>query len=64
MNTIEAIKKEYHAEHISLNRFLKKPYMMAQLGIPEGLKPLLCASFGYAVKEEPAKEHKISVNRV
>jgi hypothetical protein len=32
--------------------------MMAQLGIPEGLKPLLCASFGYAVKEEPAKEHK------
>ena len=38
--------------------------MMAQLGIAEGLKPLLCASFGYAVKEEPAKEHKISVNRV
>ena len=38
--------------------------MMAQLGIPVGLKPLLCASFGYAVKDEPAKEHRITVNRV
>lgn len=42
----------------------QKADMMTQLGIPEGLKPLLCASFGFAVKEEPAKDHKISVNRV
>lgn len=34
------------------------------LGIPENCKPLLCASFGYAVSEEPAKEHVISVNRI
>lgn len=38
--------------------------MMTQLGIPEGLKPLLCASFGYAVTDTPAKEHIITVNRV
>ena len=38
--------------------------MMTQLGITEGLKPLLCASFGYAVTDTPAKEHIISVNRV
>ena len=35
-----------------------------RLGIPEGFNPLLCASFGRAVNEEPAKEHMISVNRV
>ncbi len=38
--------------------------LMKQLGIPEGQKPLLCASFGYAVTEEPAKDHVITVNRV
>ena len=41
------------------NEELKK-----QLGIPEGFKPLLCASFGYAAKEEPAKTHHIEVTRV
>lgn len=38
--------------------------MVAQLGIPECLKLLLCASFGYSVKEVLAKEYKISDNRV
>lgn len=38
--------------------------MMKQLGIPEGLKPLLCASFGYAVTDTPAKYHVITVNRI
>ena len=38
--------------------------LMKQLGIPEGFKPALCASFGYAVSEEPAKQHQISVNRI
>ena len=38
--------------------------MMKQLGIPEGLKPLLCASFGYAVTDTPAKYHVIKVNRI
>jgi nitroreductase len=33
------------------------------LGIPEGFKPLLCASFGDAANEENAKKHAISVNR-
>lgn len=42
----------------------KNADIIAKLGIHDGLKPLLCASFGYGVKEEPAKEHKISVNRV
>lgn len=35
-----------------------------QLGIPNGYTPLLCASFGYAVNAEPAKNHTISVNRI
>ena len=35
-----------------------------QLGIPDGFKPLLCASFGHAANEEPAKQHTISMNRV
>ncbi len=34
------------------------------LGIPEGFKPLLCASFGYAEKEEAAKTHHIAVTRI
>ena len=33
------------------------------LGIPDGFKPLLCASFGYAAKEELAKKHVITVNK-
>ena len=35
-----------------------------QLRISEEFTPLLCVSFGYAVKEEPAKTHTITVNRV
>ena len=38
--------------------------IMTQLGIPEGLKPLLCASFGYAAADTSAKDHIITVNRV
>ena len=38
--------------------------LMQKLGIPEGYKPALCASFGYAVEETPAKNHAIAVNRV
>lgn len=34
------------------------------LGIPESMNPLLCASFGYAQAEEPAKEHRIAVTRI
>ena len=44
---------------ISQNDELRK-----QLGIPEGFKPVLCASFGYAVTPQGAKEHHIAVNRV
>lgn len=35
---------------------------VAELGIPQGFKPVLGAFFGYAQNEEPAKEHAISVN--
>ena len=38
--------------------------LMRELGIPEGFKPLLCASFGYAKVQEAAKTHEISVNHV
>lgn len=38
--------------------------LMQKLGIPEGFKPTLCASFGYAVEKTPAKNHTIAVNRV
>lgn len=38
--------------------------LMTKLGIPKGQKPLLCASFGYAVADTPAKDHIITVNRV
>ena len=38
--------------------------LMKQLNIPDGFKPALCASFGYAVNEESAKEHNISVTRI
>lgn len=34
------------------------------LDIPEGFKPVLSASFGYAIGETPSKVHEISVNRV
>lgn len=47
------------AAAVSANPELKK-----QLGIPDELTPLLCASFGYAIKNVPAKEHHISVTRV
>ena len=35
-----------------------------KVGIPDGFKPVLCASFGYAVTPAVGKEHSISVNRV
>lgn len=38
--------------------------LMKRMQIPEGYKPVLCASFGYAVQSEPAKEHNISMNRI
>lgn len=38
--------------------------LMRRMQIPEGYKPVLCASFGYAVQSESAKEHTISVNRI
>lgn len=38
--------------------------MLARLKLPEGFKPVLAASFGYAAEKEDAKEHKISVNRI
>lgn len=42
----------------------KEEPVRSKIGIPEGFTPVLCASFGYAVTEEPAKEHTISVNRI
>ena len=38
--------------------------LMQKLAIPEGFKPTLCASFGYAAQEEAPKNHTIIVNRV
>ena len=38
--------------------------LVKELGIPEGFTPVLGALFGYAQADEPAKEHKINVNRV
>lgn len=35
-----------------------------RIGIPEGFTPVLCASFGYAKEDAPAKPHSICVNRV
>ena len=35
-----------------------------KLSIPEGFKPALCASFGYAVNAEPAKDHSIAITRI
>ncbi len=35
-----------------------------RIGIPAGMKPLLCASFGYAETPQEAKKHVIEVNRV
>lgn len=38
--------------------------LQRELGIPEGFKPILGASFGYGVEHTPAKKHTISINRV
>lgn len=35
-----------------------------ELGIPDGFRPVLGALLGYAVSDEPAKEHTIAVNRI
>lgn len=34
------------------------------VGIPNGFKPVLGIVFGYATTDEPAKEHRITVNRI
>ena len=38
--------------------------LQKKLGIPEGYKPLLGASFGYGAQEFPIKEHSITINRI
>lgn len=38
--------------------------LVKSLGIPNGYKPILGMFLGYAEKEEPAKDHSISVNRI
>lgn len=38
--------------------------LMQKLGIPEGFKPTLCASFGYAVQNEAPKNHTITISRI
>ena len=38
--------------------------MLARLNLPEGFKPVLCASFGYPAEKENTKEHTITVNRI
>ena len=38
--------------------------LVEALGIPAGFKPVLGAAFGYAVTDEPAKDHTITVNRI
>lgn len=38
--------------------------LQKELDIPEGYKPVLCISLGYAKKTEFSKKHEISVNRV
>ena len=42
----------------------QSPELMSKLHIPEGYTPVLCASFGFAVQQEPAKGHTITVNRI
>lgn len=44
---------------ISENGDLKR-----DMSIPQGFTPMLAVSLGYAVEDEPAKKHSISVNRV
>ena len=38
--------------------------LVKSLGIPDGFTPILGAFFGYAVSNEAAKEHSISLNRI
>lgn len=38
--------------------------LVRSLGIPQGFKPVLGAFFGYATRQEPAKDHTITVNRI
>ena len=38
--------------------------LQKDLEIPEGYKPILCISLGYAPKTESPKKHEISVNKV
>ncbi len=38
--------------------------LRSNLEIPEGFNPVLCASFGYGITEEDAREHIITVNRI
>lgn len=38
--------------------------LLKLLQIPEGYKPVLCISLGYAKEEESPKKHEISVNKI
>ncbi|MDO5520981.1 MAG: nitroreductase family protein [bacterium] len=38
--------------------------LLKVLEIPEGFKPLLCASFGYATEMQEPTEHTITINRI
>ena len=40
------------------------PELKKQLGIPDELTPLLCASFGYGIKENAPKQHTIAVTKL
>ena len=40
------------------------PHIKQSLDIPQGYKALLCLSLGYALVDEPAKEHNIDINFV
>ena len=42
----------------------KNDNIREQLHIPNGFKPVLCASFGYAKNSNQPKKHEISINRI
>ncbi len=42
----------------------QNPELLKELQIPEGYKPVICISLGYAKEEETPKKHVINVNKV
>ena len=42
----------------------RNPGLLAKLKLPEGFRPVLAVSLGYAAEEEAPKQHTIPVNRV